>query len=121
MTSEKLVYACSGCSNVAQMTNYIAVELTRRGVAEMSCIAGVGGGVPSLVNKARNAGFILALDGCQLHCTLNCLRNQNIAPDRHITLSTLGLRKKHHEDFDQQVADNLLAQLEDELSESTES
>ena len=120
MKSEKLVYACSGCSNVAQMTNYIALELTRRGVAEMSCIAGVGGGVPSLVNKAKNADYILALDGCQLHCTRNCLRNQNITPDRHITLSTLGLRKKHHEEFDQKVADCLLSQLVDELSETAD-
>jgi uncharacterized metal-binding protein len=38
-----LVYSCPGCSSAAQMANYIALELDRRGVAEMSCIAGVGG------------------------------------------------------------------------------
>lgn len=38
-----LVYACSGCSNVAQLANTIAVRLDRAGLAEMSCIAGVGG------------------------------------------------------------------------------
>ena len=49
-----LVYACSGCSNVAQLANTLAVRLDRSGVAEMSCIAGVGGHVAALVNKARS-------------------------------------------------------------------
>lgn len=44
-----LVYSCSGCSSAAQMANHIALEHDRREVAEMSCIAGVGADVPSLV------------------------------------------------------------------------
>lgn len=31
-----LVYSCSGCSSAAQMANYLAVSLDRRGLAEMS-------------------------------------------------------------------------------------
>ena len=50
-----LVYSCSGCSSAAQMANYVAVQLDRRGAAEMSCIAGVGGDVPSLL-KVRTRG-----------------------------------------------------------------
>jgi uncharacterized metal-binding protein len=42
-----LVYSCSGCSSSAQMANYLAVQLDRQGLAEMSCIAGVGGNVKS--------------------------------------------------------------------------
>lgn len=38
-----LVYSCSGCSSAAQMANHLAVQLDRTGLAEMSCIAGVGG------------------------------------------------------------------------------
>lgn len=38
-----LVYSCSGCSSAAQMANYMAIQLDKRGDAEMSCIAGVGG------------------------------------------------------------------------------
>lgn len=44
-----LVYACSGCSNAAQLANHFALRLTRAGLAEMSCIAGVGGQVPALL------------------------------------------------------------------------
>ena len=63
-----LVYACSGCSNVAQLANDCALALDARGLAEMSCIAGVGGKVKSLVRKARAGRPIIALDGCELRC-----------------------------------------------------
>ena len=44
-----IVYSCSGCSSAAQMANQIAIKLDRTDVAEMSCIAGVGGNVKKLV------------------------------------------------------------------------
>jgi hypothetical protein len=47
-------------------------------VAEMSCIAGVGGNVPALVRKAQSGRRILALDGCQLHCVKGCLAQHGI-------------------------------------------
>jgi hypothetical protein len=50
-----LVYSCSGCSSAAQLSNHLAVRLDRAGLAEMSCIAGVGGQVPSLVRKVGEA------------------------------------------------------------------
>jgi uncharacterized metal-binding protein len=34
-----LVYSCSGCSNIAQLANQVAIELDRDHIAEMSCIA----------------------------------------------------------------------------------
>ena len=61
-----LVYSCSGCSSAAQMANHLALRLDRAGAAEMSCIAGVGGGVTGLVRTAQAGRRILALDGCVL-------------------------------------------------------
>lgn len=68
-----LVYSCSGCSSAAQAANYIALKLDREGDAEMSCIAGVGGNVPHLVNIARSGRSIIAIDGCPLACALRPL------------------------------------------------
>ena len=59
-----LVYACSGCSNVAQLANNLAVRLDRSGVAEMSCIAGVGGNVKHLVRIAKSGRRFWIDDGC---------------------------------------------------------
>ena len=57
-----LVYSCSGASTAAQMANHIAVRLDRLKVAEMSCIAGVGGDVKPLVRIAQSGrGSFLAV------------------------------------------------------------
>ncbi|WP_120998003.1 putative zinc-binding protein [Stutzerimonas urumqiensis] len=102
-----LVYACSGCSNVAQLANTLAVRLDRAGLAEMSCIAGVGGRVKSLVGKATSGRPILAIDGCPLHCVHACLAQHGVTPDVHITLSEYGLRKRYHQDCSADEADAL--------------
>ena len=95
-----LVYSCSGCSSAAQMANQIALWLDRNGVAEMSCIAGVGGGVTSLVRKARCGQAVIALDGCRLACAAACLTQIEVQPDSHVVLSTFDVKKLKHADFD---------------------
>ncbi len=110
-----LVYSCSGRSSAAQMANHIAVRLDRAGVAEMSCIAGVGGDVPSLVNKARSGRIIVALDGCALNCARHCLARHGVKPDVHVQLQEFGVRKLQHLDFDpaeaERIQQDLAAQL----------
>jgi uncharacterized metal-binding protein len=106
-----LVYSCSGCSSAAQMANYIALRLDREGMAEMSCIAGVGGDVPHLVKIANSGRPILALDGCPLQCAKACLRQRGIEPDEHVTLSEHGVRKRYHAEFDRAEADAMVACL----------
>lgn len=99
-TSMPLVYSCSGCSSAAQMANDLALKLDREGVAEMSCIAGVGGGVTGLVRTAQSGRRILALDGCVLKCASACLANAGVVADTHLVLSDYGVRKRKHADFD---------------------
>ena len=94
-----VVYSCSGCSNTAQLANRLAVELDRARVAEMSCIAGVGGGVPSLVQKATTGRKIVAIDGCPLACVTHCLSHHGVEPTWHFTLTEFGLLKRQHEDY----------------------
>lgn len=119
-TSQRpLIYSCSGCSDAAQLANHLAVRLDRAGLAEMSCIAGVGGGVPNLVRKAREAAKagrpIVALDGCVLACTRACLAAQELSPTRHVRLHEMGVRKHYHADFDPAQAQELFEQLAVEL------
>src|SRR5574337_466544 len=103
-----LVYSCSGCSSAAQMANYVAVELDRAEVAEMSCIAGVGGNVPHLVRIARSGRPILALDGCPLQCVKNSLAQRGVAPTRHILLHEHGIKKRYRAEFDMDDARRML-------------
>lgn len=103
-----LVYSCSGCSSAAQIANALAIKLDRLGAAEMSCIAGLGGDVPSLVRLARSGRAVLALDGCPLVCVEATLRRHDIVPDGHLVLSRHGVRKRRHADYDEAEAERLL-------------
>lgn len=94
-----LIYSCSGCSNIAQLANQVAIELDREEIAEMSCIAGIGGGVKSIVKKAKSGRKIIALDGCTLHCVKKSLLQHNIESTYHYTLTEYGIKKKYHMDF----------------------
>lgn len=104
-----LVYSCSGCSSAAQMANHLALALAldRAGAAEMSCIAGVGGGVTGLVRTAQSGRRILALDGCVLRCAAACLARAGVVADRHLLLSDYGVKKRRHADFDPDEAHDL--------------
>lgn len=99
-----IVYSCSGCSSVAQMANYIAICLDRGGHAEMSCIAGVGGDVPSLVRVAKSGRPVVALDGCPLHCVKNCLARHGVTPTHHVTLTKFGVKKRLRMEFNENQA-----------------
>lgn len=111
-----LVYSCSGSSNVAQLANHVAVRLDRLGIAEMSCIAGVGGDVRALVKKATAGRPVLAIDGCPLSCCEQVLGAKGVEPVRVIRLHDLGLKKRQHVDFDAQEREFVFRRVLDELT-----
>ena len=82
------------------MANHFALRLDREGVAEMSCIAGVGGGVPALVRTAQSGRRILALDGCEMRCVAACLARAGVIADAHLVLSDYDVKKRQHVDFE---------------------
>jgi uncharacterized metal-binding protein len=88
-----VVYACSGCSDAGEIADRIARQLTREGVAQMSCLAGIGGRVKSLLLKAENAERILVVDGCPLNCARHTLELAGFTKFDHLELHKLGIRK----------------------------
>lgn len=110
-----LVYSCSGCSSAAQMANNLALALDKKGLAEMSCIAGIGGDVKPLVVKAKSGRPIIAIDGCPLKCVEHCLKRHGIQPDRQFVLSDYGVKKALHSEFDKTEAAELLDRMLSEL------
>jgi uncharacterized metal-binding protein len=99
-----IVYSCSGCSSAAQLANHVAVRMDRAHRAEMSCIAGVGGDVPSLVRVAKSGRPIIAIDGCALACVRHSLARHGVVPTVHHELSKFGVRKRYGKDFDPEDA-----------------
>lgn len=115
-----IVYSCSGASSAAQMANHLAVKLDRLEVAEMSCIAGVGGDVKPLVRTAKSGRPIIALDGCPLHCAAKILQRHGLKADKHYDLSKMDVPKRQHEDFDSQQAAQVLEKIVTELRASSD-
>lgn len=99
-----VVYACSGCSDAGELADRIARQLAREGAAEMSCLAGIGGRVKSLVNKAAAAEHILAIDGCPLNCTRHTLELAGFKDFGHLELHALGFRKNSCPVTDDRIA-----------------
>lgn len=95
-----LVYSCSGCSSAAQTANSIAIKMNREKIAEMSCIAGVGGDVKPLVRTAKSNREIIAIDGCPLSCTKSCLARHDVSPKHHFVLTDFAVPKIKGEDPD---------------------
>ena len=104
MHEKPLVYSCSGCSSAAQMANYIAVQLDRNGIAEMSC-------------TALSGRKIITIDGCPLACSRACLSNHSINADGHFELTALGVKKRDHEDFDLEQARDILRGIQKKVRE----
>lgn len=112
-----LVYSCSGCSSAAQLANHLAIRLDRSEHAEMSCIAGVGGDVASLVRVATSGRSIVAIDGCVLNCVQNCLARHGVKPAVHYDLTQFGVKKRFKMDFDSGQADELYEHIAKGLRE----
>ncbi len=88
-----IVYACSGCSDAGEIADSVARRLTREGAAQMSCLAGIGGRVKSLLTKAENAERILVVDGCPLNCAAHTLKLAGFNKFDHLELHKIGIRK----------------------------
>ncbi len=110
-----LIYSCSGCSDIAQLANHIAVTMDRLELTEMSCIVGVGGGVKPLVKKAQSGRKIIAVDGCPLHCAKHCLNKAGVEPEQHYTLTEFGLKKRYHNDYNPADANKIIEKIISDL------
>lgn len=87
-----LLFACSGCSNAGQLSDKLARELDRRGIAEMSCLAGVGAAKPHFLKKLSERE-VWIIDGCPVECSLGVFNVLREHIDIHLRLYDLGVQK----------------------------
>ena len=88
-----MILACSGGSNVGQLSNRAAVELTQEGFGKMYCLAGIGGQLKGFVQSAKDVPVIAAIDGCAVGCAKAILKNAGIQNFNYIVLTDLGIEK----------------------------
>jgi uncharacterized metal-binding protein len=94
--SEILALPCSGAANCGQIANELALRLRDDGKGTPYCTVGIGGHVKGIVEGARSARLLLAIDGCNVACARKCLEGEGLGPGMHfIVADELKLRKDH--------------------------
>jgi uncharacterized metal-binding protein len=88
-----MILACSGGSNVGQLSNQAAVELTQEGFGKMFCLAGIGGQLSGFVQSAKDVPEMVAIDGCQVGCAKAILEQAQVPLKNYIVLTDEGIEK----------------------------
>jgi uncharacterized metal-binding protein len=89
----KAIYACSGASDVGEISDRAARKLTREGLGNMACIAGIGGHVGASLDVANVADAILVIDGCSQNCAKKTMEHAGYHDFLYIGVYDLGLPK----------------------------
>ncbi len=89
------VMACSGGSNVGQMTNELAKRLDQAGLAKFFCMAGVGGQVSGIIESCKSVGKLLVIDGCSVACAKKMMDLAGLQDYEYLVITDLGIEKKH--------------------------
>jgi uncharacterized metal-binding protein len=98
--NDVMILACSGGSNVGQLSNQAAVELTREGFGKMFCLAGIGGHISGFVQSARDVPVMVAIDGCQVGCAKAILEQAQVPVRHYLVLTEEGIEKNKNFDLD---------------------
>ena len=115
-SSDVRVVACSGASNVGQIANQAAIELAKEKVAGFFCLAGVGGHIKGMVKSAKEAGLMIAIDGCPVQCAAKTLQHADIEPAIQVIVTELGIEKSPDLDPDKNACTRVVAKVKEELA-----
>jgi uncharacterized metal-binding protein len=89
-----LVLACSGSSNVGQVSNGVMVELDKRGFGSGFCLAGLGADLSGFIESAKVARTLL-IDGCKVACGKKVFEKYAIEPSHYFVVTEFGIEKRH--------------------------
>ena len=90
-----MILACSGGSNVGQLSNQAAIELTQEGFGKMFCLTGIGGHIGGFVQSAKDVPQMVAIDGCQVGCAKAILEQVKVPLKNYVIVSDIGIEKNH--------------------------
>ncbi len=104
-SSNVMLLACSGGSNVGQLANDCAKRLTQLGQGKMFCAVGVAAQLPmpngsTFVDAARAADVRVAIDGCGVRCVGKALEAAGLPVDVQVVLtSEMPMEKGYNFDY----------------------
>ncbi len=93
-SGETLIFTCAGAAYSGQVANRSGVQLMEQDAGNLFCIAAVAAGIGQKMDRARNAGRRVAIDGCEDHCVRKVLEQSGLKADVHVVLADMGIEKK---------------------------
>lgn len=96
--SDRFVVACSGASNVGQVTNLLAIKMTQQGIARMTCLAALGAHLPAYIESVKDTELVV-LDGCPVACAKLVVEHAGVKDYKYYVISEIGVDKAKR--FDQ--------------------
>jgi uncharacterized metal-binding protein len=115
-SSDVRVVACTGASNVGQIANQAAIELSKEKVAGFFCLAVVGGHIKRMVKSAKEADLMIAIDGCPVQCAAKTLQHEEIEPAIQIVVTDLGIEKSHDLAIDEKICAKVVEKIKEDLA-----
>ncbi|MEI7832412.1 MAG: putative zinc-binding protein [bacterium] len=113
-----LIFACSGGSNVGQISNDAAKALDQSGQGSFFCLIGVGAGVGPIVERTKkDSTTVVAIDGCNVACAKKALANIGVSADVYVDVTALGVEKGHHFNHTQAEIDQTSKTVVDALND----
>jgi uncharacterized metal-binding protein len=70
--------------------------LDEEGVGHIYCLAGIGAHIDGMVESARGAKRIVALDGCQVACAKKTIEHAGMTVTDWICVTDEGISKSHN-------------------------
>ena len=89
----KLIFPCSGSSDVGEIADKTARLLTKSGAGKMYCLAGIGGRVSAIMASTEAVDTILVIDGCPQQCAKKTLLEAGFTNFQQILLTEHGFQK----------------------------
>ena len=111
-----IVATCDGASSVGQIGNEVARRLTKSfpDKVRMCCLSAVASGSQLHLKIFRDARAVVAINGCQLMCASNVLKQRGITPAYEVVVANEGVKKLPTLDYSEKEVDKISKKIVNE-------
>ena len=106
-----LLYACSGAANTGLLSDQTARRLSKDGIGNMTCLAGIGANLSGFVESAKVAKNVL-IDGCPVACGKKMFDKLDLSYE-HLIITNFGVVKGKTE-----ITEDVIARVKGSLKEA---
>jgi uncharacterized metal-binding protein len=108
-----IILACAGGSNVGQLSNQAAVELTQEGFGKLFCLAGVGAHLSGFVKSVKEIPHLVVIDGCEVGCAKGILEQAEVPLRSYLVITDLGIAKNKDMNLKREEIDQVKQAVKD--------